>query len=109
MRNQRALIRISAVTAVMVRRNILNFTVSTNRFNESYPAVVCPPNTNGLSTAISLTSPNTLARKTGSPSMKSKEVGFRRYAVVAQSAVVEAGKVTPLVWQVRKGVWAGAI
>ena len=86
MRNQRALILIIAVTAVLFLSNILNFTVSTNRFNESYPAVVCPPNTSGLSTAISLTSPNTLARKTGSASMKPTEVGFRRYAVAAQSA-----------------------
>ncbi len=109
MRNQRALILVAAVTAVIFVSNILNFTVSTSRFNESYPAVVCPPNTSGLSTAISLTSTKTLARKTGSSSMKSTEVGFRRYAVASQSAVIESGKVTPLVWQVRKGVWAGAI
>ena len=109
MRNQRALILVIAVTAVLFLSNILNFTVSTNRFNESYPAVVCPPNTSGLSTAISLTSPNTLARKTGSTSMKSTEVGFRRYAVAAQSAVIEAGSVTPIVWQVRTGIWAGAV
>jgi hypothetical protein len=109
MRNQRALILVAAVTAVIFVSNILNFTVSTSRFNESYPAVVCPPNTSGLSTAISLTSTKTLARKTGSSSMKSTEVGFRRYAVAAQSAVIESGRVTPLVWQVRKGVWAGAI
>lgn len=109
MRNQRTLILIGAITAVLFLGNILNFTVTTNRFNESYPAVVCPPNTNGLSTAISLTSTKTLVRKTGTSSMKFSEVGFRRYAVTAQSAVIDSGKVTPVVWQVRKGVWAGAI
>ena len=97
-----------AISAALFIGNILNFTVSTSRFNESYPAVVCPPNTSGLSTAISLSSPKTLARKTGTTSMKFSEVGLRRYAVAAQSAVIESGKVTPLVWQVRKGVWAGA-
>lgn len=109
MKNQRSLFLIGAITAVLFIGNILNFTVTTNRFNESYPAVVCPPNTNGLGTAISLTSPNTLVRKTGTSSMKFSEVGFRRYAVAAQSAVIDSGKVTPIVWQVRRGVWAGAI
>jgi hypothetical protein len=107
-KNQRILVLAIAVTAVLFVSNILNFTVSTSRFNESYPAVVCPPNTTGLSTAISLSSPKTLARKTGTTSMKFGEVGLRRYAVAAQSAVIESGKVTPVVWQVRKGVWAGA-
>jgi hypothetical protein len=36
-------------------------------------------------------------------------VGIRRFAVAAQSAVVEAGSVTPIAWQVRTGVWAGAV
>lgn len=108
MKNHRTLAIVVAVAAVVFISNILNFTVSTSRFNESYPAVVCPPNTSGLSTAISLSSPKTLVRKTGSTSMKFGEVGFSRYAVAAQSAVIDSGKVTPVVWQVRKGVWAGA-
>jgi hypothetical protein len=41
--------------------------------------------------------------------MQTSPVGFRRYAIAAQSAVIEAGSVTPVVWQVRKGVWAGAV
>lgn len=41
--------------------------------------------------------------------MQTSSVGFRRYAVAAQSAVIEAGSVTPIVWQVRKGVWGGAV
>lgn len=109
MKNQRALYLAGAVVGILFISNILNFTVSTNRFNEAYPAVVCPPNTDGLSTAISLSSPKTLVRKTGKSSMKANPVGFRRYAVTSQSAVIESGKVTPLVWQARKGVWAGSI
>ena len=108
MKNQRILILAAATAAVILFSNVFNLTVSTSRFNESYPAVVCPPNTSGLSTAISLTSPKTLVRKTGKSSMQTSPVGFRRYAVAAQSAVIEAGPVTPVVWQVRKGVWAGA-
>lgn len=109
MKNRRVLILAVATAATVFLSNILNFTASTSRFNESYPAVVCPPNISGLTTAISLTSPKTLVRKTGTSSMKTSEVGFRRYAIAAQSAVIEAGPVTPVVWQVRKGVWAGAV
>ena len=89
--------------------SLLNVSATTSRFNITYPSVVCPPNIDGLSTAISLSSPQTLIRKTGTSSMKSKPVGIRRYAIASQSAVIEAGSVTPVVWQVRTGVWAGAV
>lgn len=100
---------IAAVASVVLLSNILNFTVSTSRFSESYPAVVCPPNRPGLSTAISLTSTTNLVRKTGTSSMQSTQVGIRRFAVASQSAIIESGRVTPVVWQVRKDVWAGAV
>jgi hypothetical protein len=109
MRNQRTLILALSTAAVVLLSSLLNVTVSTNRFNEAYPDSVCPPNTTGLTTAISLTSPKTLVRKTGTSSMQTYPVGFRRYAVAAQSAVIEAGSVTPIVWQVRTGIWAGAV
>ena len=98
-----------ATATVLFLSNILNVTVSTSRFNTTYPASVCPPNTTGLTTAISLTSPKTLVRKTGTSSMQTSPVGIRRFAVAAQAAVVEAGSVTPIAWQVRTGVWAGAV
>lgn len=100
---------IAAVASVVLLSNILNFTVSTSRFSESYPAVVCPPNRPGLSTAISLTSTTNLVRKTGTSSKQSTQVGIRRFAVASQSAIIESGRVTPVVWQVRKDVWAGAV
>jgi hypothetical protein len=109
MRNRRALTLLATTLVVLLFSNIFNTQVSTNRFNESYPAAVCPPNLQDLSTAISLSSPKTMVRKTGTSSMQTAPVGFRRYAVAAQSAVIEAGAVTPVVWQVRKGVWAGAV
>lgn len=109
MKNQRIVILAAATATILLVSNALNVTVSTSRFNESYPSSVCPPNTAGLSTAISLTSPKTLVRKTGTSSMQTSPVGFRRYAIAAQSAVIEAGPVTPVVWQVRKGIWAGAV
>jgi hypothetical protein len=109
MKNQRAIVLAVSTALVLIIANVFNATVSTSRFNESYPASVCPPNTTGLTTAISLTSPKTQVRKTGTSSMQTSPVGFRRYAISSQSAVIEAGSVTPVVWQVRKGVWAGAV
>ena len=109
MKNQRTIYLAVSTALVLIIANVFNSTVSTSRFNESYPASVCPPNTTGLSTAISLTSPKTQVRKTGTSSMQTSPVGFRRYAISSQSAVIEAGSVTPVVWQVRKGVWAGAV
>ena len=109
MKNQRTLALLGATLIVLLISNLLNHAVSTNNFNVAYPAVVCPPNTSGLTTAISLTSRKTMARKTGTSSLASSPVGFTRYALAAQSAVIEAGPVTPVVWQVRSGVWAGAV
>jgi hypothetical protein len=96
MKNQRAIVLAVSTALVLVIANVFNSTVSTSRFNESYPAAVCPPNTTGLTTAISLTSPKTQIRKTGTSSMQTSAVGFRRFAISSQSAVIEAGSVTPV-------------
>ena len=109
MKNQRLIYLAIPLLLTLLVSNLLDFTSSTSRVNQSYPAVVCPPNTDGLTTAISLTSAKTAARKTGAQSLRTSPVGFSRYAVAAQSAVIEAENVTPLVWQVRSGVWAGAM
>jgi hypothetical protein len=109
MKNQRTIILLAASAVVLLLSNLLNHAVSTNDFNVAYPAVVCPPNTSGLTAAISRTAPTAMARKTGTSSLATSPVGFTRYALAAQSAVIEAGPVTPVVWQVRTSVWAGAV
>jgi Family of unknown function (DUF5719) len=109
MKNQRSLTLLAASVVILIISNLLNSAVSTSNFNEAYPSVVCPPNTPGLATAISLTSRKTMARKTGTSSLTMTPVGFTRYALAAQSAVIEAGPVTPVAWQVRTGEWAGAV
>lgn len=109
MKNQRVLRLLIAVVVVFFFGTVFNLTVSTSRFNESYPAVACPPNLSGLSTAISLDSSKTAVRKTGSRSLAFKSVGIRRYSVASEAAIVDANAVTPIVWQVRTGTWAGAV
>lgn len=109
MKKERAVFLAVAITFVLLSSNLLNFTVSTKSFNESYPSTVCPPNLVGLSTAISLTSAEMQFRKTGTYSMKTNTVKVSRYAVTSQSAVIESEEITPVVWQSRKGVWAGSV
>jgi hypothetical protein len=109
MKRQRLALLALILVGVFFFSSVFNVGVSTNEFSQSYPAVVCPPNTPGLATAISLSSGKSLIRKTGTSSMQPYSVGLTRYAIKAQSAVIEAGEVTPLVWQVKKGVWAGSV
>jgi hypothetical protein len=109
MKAQRTLRLALFVALALFFGNILNVTVSTSRFNESYPPVVCAPSLSGLSTAISLTSPKTTVRKTGTSSIQSREIGIRRFSVASEAAIIGAGVVTPVVWQVRTGTWAGAV
>jgi hypothetical protein len=105
----RALQLLAAFVAVALFTNVISFTTKNNRYSESYPAVVCPPNQSGQSSVISLTSPKMQLRKTGTSTMAFKDSRSRRYAGSTQATVIDAQSVTPLMWQLRTGVWAGGI
>lgn len=108
MRN-RALQLAAAFIAVILFSNLLSFNTKSNRYSESYPAVVCPPNQASQSSVIALTSPKTQLRKTGVATMAFKDSRTRRFAGSAQATVIDSPSITPLMWQVRTGVWAGAL
>ena len=105
----RALRLIAAFTAVILFSNVVSFTSKNNRYSESYPAVVCAPNQNGQTSTISLASPKTLLRKTGTSTMAFKDSRTRRFAGTGQATVIDSQEITPLAWQVRTGVWAGGL
>ena len=105
----RALQLLAAFVAVALFTNLISITTKSNRYSESYPAVVCPPNQSGQSSVISLPSPKMQLRKTGTSTMAFKDARSRRYAGTAQATVIDAQNVTPLMWQVRTGVWAGGV
>jgi hypothetical protein len=105
----RALQLLAAFVAVALFTNVISITTKSNRYSESYPAVVCPPNQDGQSSVISLTSPKLQIRKTGTSTMAFKDSRSRRFAGSSQATVIDAQSVTPLMWQVRTGVWAGGI
>lgn len=108
MRN-RALQLAAAFTAVILFSNVLSFNTKSNRYSESYPAVVCPPNQASQSSVIALTSPKTQLRKTGVATMAFKDSRTRRFAGSTQATVIDAQSITPIMWQVRTGVWAGGL
>jgi hypothetical protein len=108
MRN-RALQLAAAFIAVILFSNLLSFNTKSNRYSESYPAVVCPPNQASQSSVIALTSPKTQLRKTGVATMAFKDSRTRRFAGSTQATVIDSPSITPLMWQVRTGVWAGAL
>lgn len=105
----RALQLLAAFVAVALFTNVIGITTKSNRYSESYPAVVCPPNQSGQSSVIALPSPKMQLRKTGTSTMAFKDSRSRRYAGSSQATVIDAQSVTPLMWQVRTGVWAGGV
>ena len=108
MRN-RALQLAAAFTAIILFSNVLSFNTKSNRYSESYPAVVCPPNQASQSSVIALTSPKTQLRNTGVATMAFKDSRTRRFAGSTQATVIDAQSITPIMWQVRTGVWAGGL
>jgi hypothetical protein len=105
----RALRLLAAITAVVLFGNVISFTTKSNRYSESYPAVVCAPNQSGMSSVIALTSPKTQVRKTGTSTMAFKNSRTRRLAGTNQATVIDAQAATPISWQVRTGIWAGGL
>jgi len=107
--SSRALRLVIAVVTVLLLGNLLTFTTKSNRYSESYPAVVCAGNSSGQSSVIALSSPKMQVRKTGSSTLVYKDSRTRRLSGSAQATVIDSREVTPISWQVRNGVWAGGL
>jgi hypothetical protein len=105
----RAVRLLAAIVTVLLLGNLLTFTTKSNRYSESYPAVVCAGNTAGQSSVIALSSPKTPVRKTGISTLGYKDSRTRRLAGNTQATVIDAQTVTPISWQVRTGIWAGGL
>lgn len=99
----------AAIAAVILFVNVINFTTDKIAYTESYPAVVCPANTENENSLISLASSQTLVRKSGTSTMEFKKSGNSRLAGGSQATVIDSQSITPISWQARSGVWAGAI
>jgi hypothetical protein len=100
---------LAAISAVILFVNFVNFTANKVTYTESYPAVVCPSNGENTQSLISLTSSKTLVRNSGTSTMEFKEARNSRLAGGPQAIIVDSQSSTPISWQARSGIWAGAI
>jgi hypothetical protein len=101
------LIVVSALAAVLAA-NALNVGLSESEYSTNFPAVACPPTPTKMTTAISLPSTKTPLRKTGTKSLSFVPSQTLRYTQTQAPVIVESQGSTPIVWQIRKGIWAGA-
>lgn len=99
----------AALVAVILTVNLVTFTTSKVSFTESYPAVVCPADSENEDSFISLASSKVLLRKSGTSSMTLKESKNSRFAGGLEAVIVDSQEITPISWQTRPGIWAGAV
>ena len=105
---KRPLIIFLILFSVLLLSNAVNVAVSGGKFSSNYPAVVCPSTPKDLTTAISAPSAKSQIRLVGTKSLSYIPTQTLRYMQAKSPAIIESQGATPIVWQIRKGVWAGA-
>lgn len=108
MKIQRPVVIAAVIASTVLISNFLSAAVIPSRYISSYPAVVCPSTGKGLLTAISLTSTKTPYKLIGNSATTFKPVKVRRFNQASSAAIFESKDMTPAVWQIKSGVWAGA-
>ena len=104
---KRAIAAVAALAISLTLSTLLTGTSQPTGFSEIYPAVVCPPTLNGLSSQISISSRKTQFQNLENRSTKTMPFNVLRYPVPKASLIVSATGVTPVVWQSRTRSWAG--
>lgn len=89
--------------------SLLSATVTGNNYSESYPAVVCPPTLNGLSSQVSISARTMQFQQLANRSTKTIPFKSLRYSIPGDAIVVSANGATPVVWQSRASSWAGGV
>ncbi len=108
MKLQRPTLILASFIAAVLLANGLNVGLSKNEFSKNFPAVVCPPTPSKITNAVSLASSKTPLRKTGTKSLAFVPAQTLRYMQAKAPVIIAYQGTTPVVWQIRKGVWAGA-
>ena len=108
MRFKRPLLIVTAVVATLAFSNLTSESVTQSDFSENYPPVVCPATPSGESSAISVPSTQTGARVLGKKSIIFKPTRTLRLMQSSSPTILETKNMTSPVWQIKKGVWAGA-
>jgi len=108
MRFKRPLLIIAAVIATLTFSNLASVSVTQSDFSENYPPVVCPATPAGESSAISVPSTQTGSRVLGKKTVIFKPTRTLRLMQSSSPTILDTKNMTSPVWQIKKGVWAGA-
>ena len=108
MRFKRPLLIIAVVIATLSFSNLTSVSITQSDFSENYPPVVCPATPAGESSAISVPSTQTGSRVLGKKTVIFKPTRTLRLMQSSSPTILETKNMTSPVWQIKKGVWAGA-
>jgi len=109
MKFQKGAILAGAIALVLLVTNLFDANTSARQFSKSYPAVVCPPNPAGVTTATSVASKKTPFYRIGNKSTKLVNIKTLRYSSVSDPILLQTEGLTPVSFQSRTGVWAGSV
>ena len=107
MRFKKPFLYLAVLVASFLIATALTTVSKPSSYSESYPAVVCPPTLNGLTSQISISSTKTQYQRLENRSSKTVPFKTLRFPVSKDSLVITALGTTPLIWQSRSGSWAG--
>ena len=107
MKFKKPLLSITALVTSFLIASALTTVSKPSSYSESYPAVVCPPTLNGLTSQISISSTKTQYQRLENRSSMTLPFKALRFPVSKDSLVITALGTTPLIWQSRSGSWAG--
>ncbi len=108
MKFKRPLVIVGTVTATLVVSNLTQVAVTNNGFSENYPPVVCPATPSGESSAVSVPSTQTGSRALGKKTTLFKPTRTLRLMQSSAPTILDTKNMTAPVWQIKRGVWAGA-
>ena len=94
--------------STLILSNLTQQTVSSRDFSESYPPVVCPTTPRGETSAISVPSTQTGSRVLGKNTSIFKPTRTLRLQQTSSPTILDTKDMTSPVWQIKRGVWAGA-
>ena len=103
------LVMIASIAAMtLLLSNLTQGTVNRRDFSESFPPVVCPATPSAQTSAVYLPSTQTGFRILGKSSNKFKPARTLRLQQGSSPTILDTRNMTSPVWQIKRGVWAGA-
>lgn len=103
------LVMIASIAAMtLLLSNLTQGTVNRRDFSESFPPVVCPATPSAQTSAVSLPSTQTGFRILGKSSNIFKPARTLRLQQGSSPTILDTRNMTSPVWQIKRGVWAGA-